>query len=289
MREYVTAYDIANDIRMTRSQHSGTFLIVEGEMGDLRVYGRLVDSELCQIIPAYGKENAINALEILEKDDFAGVLAIVDADFWRLEGRKPSSQNLFITDTHDLETMILKSPVLEEKLLAEYGSAQKIENFIRRHGQNFHQVLLDIGRPIGYLRWISLRQNLSLEFEGINFGRFINQRTLVLDIPQLVKTVKNKSGRPDLIEGDLQNAIDEVTEPDHDPWDVCVGHDLICILSLGLRNVLGSNNANDVKPELLEKFLRAAYESSYFFATHLYQSLKNWENMHSSFRIFPIS
>ncbi len=289
MRTHITAYDIANEIRMTRSQHPGAFLIVEGEIADLRVYGRFVDSKLCQIIPAHGKENAINALAILENYGFTGVLSIVDADFWRLEGKEPESQNLFITDTHDLETMILKSPVLEEKLLVEFGSAQKINNFTRPRGQNFHQVLLDIGRPIAYLRWVSLQQNLSLTFEALVFSRFIDRKTLILDTIKLIKTVKNKSGKPDLAEKDLQNAIDELTDPNHDLWDVCVGHDLVHILSLGLRNTWGSNKDNDVKPELLEKFLRAAYESTYFFSSQLSQSLKDWEVANHPFRIFPTS
>lgn len=288
MKGYITAHDIANGIRMTRSQYSGTFLIVEGKTADLRVYRRFVDLEICQIIPAYGKENAIGALEILENDGFAGVLTIVDADFWRLEGKKLTSSNMFITDSHDLETMILKSPALE-KLLVEYGSVKKIEKFTQQHSQDLRQVLLDLGRSVGSLRWISLQRNLSLTFEDIVFSRFINQKMLVLDSIKMIRTVKNKSNRPDLDEKDLQKGINEMINSDHDPWDLCTGHDLVNILSLGLRNTLGSNKVNDVQPELLEKFLRAAYESVYFFATQLYQSLKAWEHDNQPFRIFPTS
>ena len=135
MKEYISAYHTANAIRQIRGPlFSGTFLIVEGE-SDRNGYKHLIDTESCRIIPAHGKENALDALDILEEDDFPGVLAVVDADFWRLEGIKPSSPNLFITDTHDLETMILKSPALG-KLLTEFGSDSKIEELTQQSGKS---------------------------------------------------------------------------------------------------------------------------------------------------------
>ena len=286
MRNYITAQGIANDIRMTRSQFTGSFMIVEGETADLRVYRRFISPEFCQIIPAHGKENAIQSLEILEDEGFAGIFAIVDADFWRIEGVEPLSVNIFITDSHDLETMILKSPALE-KLLDEFGSTSKIASIIQQREADVRQILLDIGRPIGYFRWISQRYDFSLTFNDIVYSQFINNRTLVLGINKMISTVKNKSSRHDLDEKYLQNLIDEITDEEHDSWDVCSGHDLVRILSLGLRRTFGSNQPNEVRPEMLEKFLRTGYEAVYFYTTQLYQSFKNWESSNSPFQILP--
>ena len=285
MKNYITADDVANGIRMTRTQFRGTFLIVEGQTADLRVYKRLIDPEQAQVTPAYNKDNALAALEILENTNFLGVVAIVDADFWRLEGVEQTSPNLFITDTHDLETMLLESPSLE-KLLDEFGSEGKIVNFIANSKMDFRQALLTAARPIGYLRWASQRNNLSLTFEGIIFSRFINRDTLHIDISELIREVKNKSRRHNLSESDLQDKIDALTDSKHDPWDICCGHDLVGILSFGLYRVLGSNQRREVEPEVLEKFLRAGYESTYFLSTQLYQSLRGWEASNPPFRIF---
>jgi hypothetical protein len=279
MRDDIAAVDIANEIRMARDVFSGTFLIVEGETADLRLYGYYINRTLCRIIPSHGsdnKDNAIQALAILEGDGFAGVLAIVDADFWRLEGIQPDSPNLFITDTHDLETMVLKSPALE-KLLIEYGSKGKIEKLTQNLGKTVCQILLDAGSPIGYLRLVSRLQSLSLCFRGLTFSRFVDDRELTLEVSKLVEQVKNKSQGLDLDANVLVKAMANVADDDHDLWDVCCGHDLVGILSLGLRKALGSHKANDVKRETLEKFLRAAYEVSYFIETRLCQSLKDWE------------
>jgi hypothetical protein len=285
MRNYITADDVANGIRMARAQFSGTFLIVEGQTADLRVYKRLVDSKRAQVTPAHNKDNALAALKILEEADFAGVVAIVDADFWRLEGLDPTSPNQFITDTHDLETMLLESPVLD-KLLDEFGSAQKITDFAANNNMDVRQALLTAARPIGYLRWVSQRGDLSLKFEGIVFSRFIDHDTLHIDISELIREVKNKSRRHDLDDNDLRNKIDKLTDPQHNSWDICCGHDLVCILSFGLCRILGSNQPSEVKPEMLERSLRIGYESAYFLLTQLYQSLREWETSNPPFRIF---
>ena len=285
MRNYITADDVANGIRMTRTQFSGTFLIVEGQTADLRVYKRLIDSEQAQATPAHNKNNALAALKILEDAHFDGVVVIVDADFWRLEGVEPTSPNLFITDTHDLETMLLESPSLE-KLLDEFGSEQKIANFIANSKMNLRQALLTAARPIGYLRWASQRNDLSLTFEGIVFSRFIDRNTLHIDTGELIREVKNKSRRHDLSDSNLQDKINELTDSKHNSWDICCGHDLVSILSFGLYRVLGSNQRREVEPEVLEKFLRAGYESTYFLSTQLYQSLRGWEVSNLPFRIF---
>jgi len=146
MRRYLTAHDLANHARMVRTQHSGTILIVEGTT-DVRVYERFVNEAECKLIPANGKETAISALDILEEGGFNGVLTIVDADFWRLDNLEPASPNLLLTDSHDLEMMILYSDALDS-VLSEFGLAQKITDL----GKPIRDILLESGLPIGYLR-----------------------------------------------------------------------------------------------------------------------------------------
>ena len=143
MRSDLTAHDIANDIRMTRGQYSGSFVLVEGEISDLKFYSNLIDRDECQIVPAHNKDNALGALEMLERDEVSGVIAIVDANFMDFKVGRRTSPNLFVTDTHDLETMILNSPALE-KILIEFGSAMKIDRFIQETGKEIRQALLDV-------------------------------------------------------------------------------------------------------------------------------------------------
>lgn len=277
---------IANKLILTR-QYPGndflSFLIVEGDT-DKNFYRTFIDKDKCEINLAYSKSNAIQILSILEKDGFPGVLAIVDADFDILESKFPSSTNLLFTDTHDLETMIVRSPAFE-KVLGEFGSEEKIDQITRTAGKDVRALLLECSVPIGYLRWVSLREELSLKFEDLDFTQFISREALSLSQPDFIQTVKNKSQRHDIASTHINASIQDLKNGIHDSWHVCCGHDLVSILSIGLRRAIGTCNANDVKPEILERSLRLAFERSYFHKTQLYISIQQWQKENEPFVI----
>ena len=284
MREYITPNFIANQIRLLRdrSQYTGySFLIAEGDT-DARVWKNLVDSTKCRVENAHNKNNAVAVLNILEQGNFAGVLAIVDADFDILEGSVPLSPNLLFTDTHDLETMLLNSPALE-KVLSEHGSEAKINNFAK----DIRQTLLKSAKIVGYLRWASLKFNYCLKFEGLAFNKFIDDRTLALNESKLLQTVKNNSQKPGLDEPEIRANMDSLKTDTQDMWYVCCGHDMVDILSIALCKALGSCNSQKVEPNVLEQNLRLAYESSYFHNTPLYAAIQTWEETNQPFQVLP--
>lgn len=291
MRKNITADRIANKFRQLRSQYAGSFLIAEGDT-DARVWRNLVAETKCHVESADNKDKALRVLEILEKDSFAGVLAIVDADFWRLdselrrlEGIETPSPNLLLTDSHDLETMLLQSPALE-KLLGEHGSKDKIEELKKRCGKSIGNLLVDAALPIGYLRWHSQKKELNLKFQGLKFNQeVIDKKTLALNKSKLIKEIKDNSQKPGLDEAEILKQMDSLKSDSHDRWSVCCGHDLMSILSVGLCKALGSNSSNEVAPELLEKDLRLSYEASFFRDTQLYQEIQNWEKTNEPFQV----
>ena len=294
MKEFLFSQRIANKVRMIRIQFTGSFLIVEGDT-DARLYKSFVDGDRCQIVPANGKDNTIEALSILEKDRFPGVLAIVDADFDLLEGKSSPSQNLLLTDTHDLETMIIQSPALE-KVLGEFASETKIADFVQNARKDVRTALIENGIHIGYLRWVSLREGLPLSFEDLEFSKFVSRETLTVDIQKLVNAVKEKSYKAELdrarklaiMNCNPQASMAQLKNDTHDHWHICCGHDLVSVLSIGLCKAIGSCNANDVKPDVLERSLRLAFERPHFQKTHLYSSIQNWEKTNQPFVVLSV-
>ena len=275
MREYLNADSIANQVRLSRSLHKGSFIIVEGDT-DARVYSRYIDEEKCRLVNAHNRKNALDAISVLEQDLIIGVIAIVDADFDLLEEKLWSSLNIFSTDTHDLETLMLRSPALE-KLLVEVGSQNKIETFVKLRKKEIREVLLGEGVHLGYLRWVSLRLQHNLKFENLSFVDFVDQQTLVLDPAKLIKAVKNNSQNHKLPDAVIKQQIEELRSDTHDVWQLCCGHDLISILSIGFRKALGTRKASDITPELLERELRLAFETQHFTETMLHAEIKKWE------------
>ena len=184
MREQITPDRIANSIRLLRSDHEGVFLIVEGH-SDKLIYERLVNKQEVRITIASGKNNAIKALSILEKENFRRVVAVIDADFSRIEQQISDSNHLFLTDEHDLEMMLIKSAAFD-KLLKERGSEEKIAAF----SKDIRETLLKLGQEIGKLRLLSLRNKLDLKFEGLKFGKFIDKEKLSINIDELIRSIK---------------------------------------------------------------------------------------------------
>lgn len=281
MKDQITPDRIANTIRLLRGDHEGVFLIVEGH-SDKLIYERLVNKQEVRVTIASGKNNAIKALSILEKEDnFRRVVAVIDADFSRIEQQIPDSNNLFLTDEHDLEMMLIKSAAFD-KLLKERGSEEKIKAFT----EDIRETLLKLGQEIGKLRWLSLRNKLDLKFEGLNFSKFIDKEKLSINIDELIISIKNHSQKLSLYEQQIKQDLSVISDENHDPWQLCCGHDFIGILAIALCKVLGTWNANDVKTEVLERELRLAYELSYFYQTQIYQLMVNWQSNHHPDQIF---
>ncbi|QLE59099.1 DUF4435 domain-containing protein [Nostoc sp. TCL26-01] len=283
MRDYLSVDREANAIRLRRSTFLGTFLLVEGS-SDKIFYERFVDKLACALVSVSGKPSSklrvIEVLNILERSNFQGVLAIVDADFDHLGTLLHKSHNLIRTDTHDLETMLLKSSALD-KVITEFASEEKITKFDR----DIRTALLEAGISIGYLLWISQIDGLNLTFDGLIFSRFIDEQTLQINEVRLIEEVKNKSQAFALKTKDLQKRLMEQKSSNHDPWQVCCGHDLVEILSLSLRKTIGSAKANDVEPNSLERNLRLAYEAVYFCKTQMYSSISIWESNNQPFKV----
>jgi hypothetical protein len=273
MQQYLGPSYYAGEMRLRRSSDHDAFIIVEGP-SDLKFYRQIVLEN--GIVVASNKSMAIEILEVLNEDNFLGVVAIVDKDFDELRATLPQADNLFFTDSHDLETLLIQSPALE-KVLGELGSKEKINKL----GRDVRDVLLDAGCSIGYLLWISLQDGLNLKFEGIQYSNFLDKKLLVLDESNLMKEVKNKSQKPGLNVNNLQKQISQLRNPNHDRWQVCRGHDLVEILSFGLIHAIGSQKSAEVAVESLERSLRLAYQSSYFSQTKLYSNLEHWQHQNS--------
>jgi len=283
MREYLSLDREVDSIRLRRSTFSGTFLLVEGS-SDKKFYERFINDTACELVALPGKPSSklrvIGVLEILEKSSFQGVLAIVDADFDRLQSSSYNSLNLLRTDSHDLETMLIQSPAFN-KVINEFGSKDKIIRFKR----DIRKTLLVTAMPVGYLLWISNCDELNLTFSSLKYSDFVDKETLQIDELTLIEEVVNKSQPLSLKKEDLQKRLMTQKNNSHDPWQVCCGHHLVKILSLGLQKAIGSKDLADVEPNRLECNLRLAYEEVYFRQTQLYSEICVWESNNQPFKV----
>jgi len=267
---------------MRRTTFAGSFLIVEGPT-DLAVYRRVVDPTSCQVVSGFGKANAIDIIRILDADDFAGALAVVDADLIRLRGGNCEEENILCTDLHDLEITFLESPALE-KVLDEYGSEQKLRSMISRYG-SIRDVLYRAAGPVGLLRWANEERGYALRFEGLKFGLLVDKDDLSVNELRLISTLKNHSQAHTLESDELQRMIRDLGSRTADFTQVCCGHDVVEVLGIGLTKAFGSLSNNEVSADGLGAALRLAYEESFFTQTGLYHRIRDWEVRHPGFTV----
>lgn len=279
MKGAINPDTISNTIRMLRSQFSGVFVLVEGTL-DSKVYRNILSKDVVYLIFSNGKNNIIEVLSRDEISKLSRVIGIVDRDFWGITS--PSVDlppNVFITDLHDLECMLIESPALE-KVIDILGSPSKID----RLGCSVRDLLLEQATIIGALRYCSDLHDLRLRFKPksetskhLKWLSFTDRKHLSIDLCSLITTVKNYTGLHQLNENITEELVTEILACDYDVWHLCNGHDLICLLSIALKSKIGSCKEEDVKVSTLENYLALGYELSFFQKTELYAELFQWQ------------
>jgi hypothetical protein len=74
---------------------------------------RFID-QTCRTFFCHGREKLLGVVEILERDKFAGFLAVAGNDSSEIFGDRIASANVIITDENDLEFSIFQSDVFRD-------------------------------------------------------------------------------------------------------------------------------------------------------------------------------
>jgi hypothetical protein len=277
MIEHLDPYSVANNARLNLDLYD-VVVIVEGT-ADVSVYNRFFNQKLCVTIPAYGKENAIEALQILEVSNEKNILIIVDADFDHLDNHVYASTNLFLTDFHDMEMMIIASESFK-KIIQMYGSPEKIAAL----DKSIKDIILDNSLPLGFFRWISspTEDNLRLRFRDISFDRFVNYETLEIDLDAMINEVLCNSDNPNVEFERIKSEITRLCNESIDKLQVCSGKDVCQLLAIGFNSIFGKDCIINLTKTTIETKLRESYEFDCFNNSNLYKSIKDWEKNNNS-------
>ena len=260
-----------------RTEHAGAFLVVEG-VADMRFW-RPRKHVACELVDGEGKMNVIGGVERLDEQTFDGVLGVVDDDCDSLMGVDFGTANVVRTDGHDLESLLCRSSALK-KVLAEYGDESKIGRFEQRVGMDVRGALLERALVFGRLRFAARRNKLDIDRSAIRVPRFVDVRTWTVDEQGLVRAVV-KDGSP-CDEDFVERCIAQL--PAADPWYLVRGHDIVSVLMIGLRRILGSirPGAGD---EHISSILRSGFTPADLQATTLWSDMRGWEAGNEAFRI----
>ena len=262
---------VVAEVKMRRTQHAGSFLVLEG-LDDVRFWSTRSHTD-CRLIDGNGKPNVVLGLRRLDETGFGGALGVVDSNYDYLAGKPLGSNNLLATDAHDLECMLCRSSALD-KVLAEFGSDEKIGRFGQSAG--VRTALLERGLVFGRLRWAAQRLEAGLRLPAMR--AFVDEKSWSVDEDGLVHRAADLN---DGVEASaLRHHIADL--PPADPWHVVHGHDLLEILRVGLRSVLGDLRAS-VGVKEIARALRLAMPVADLQSTQLWQDMRQWERFNKPY------
>jgi hypothetical protein len=283
MQEYIDGIRVANDVMMLQRQHSGSIAIVEGP-SDARFYHRHFHNT-CRVFPALSKKNVVDSIIELAKRKAKGILGIVDCDYSFIENKIVKHPNILYTDFHDLETLLVLSPSLTNIIreLIPDSKMHLLENLVNR----IREILLALGVEIGYLRWVSHRENLGLNFDSLPYKQAVNLKQKTADLKILLNSAKvaSRVTRLAISDLDILSTAAALKSKDADIEHICQGHDLVFLLEIIIPTVFddafGRTFSNSIRgkarADFLAEKLRLGYEKAFFVTTKLYFALKDWE------------
>lgn len=266
-------------------------LLVEGHI-DRRFWRTRTDPKQCRVRACQGRGRALAELERSARDDETCFLAILDADFDRLEGGLVERDDVVWTDAHDLETTLLLSPALEKLLRAMVGEA--CEAAEARWSASFRARLWEHAVGMGRLRWLTRRASLPLVFKKTTRGalKLFDKYDRCVgedwspDLAKVVAEIRNYSSQHALRSQDLVDMCEAL--PEAPPEHVCNGHDLLGFMKSGLERVARAGDAKAIKKMAdLDDRLADAYEQAWLEETAMWRALKAWEACNRPFRVFP--
>jgi hypothetical protein len=262
--------NVVNSIRLQLRHPSGAgkiWVIVEGDT-DQKLFSKLINGYNVVIEISFGGLNTLLASvsELIKETN--RVIGIRDADFINLERKENHDENIFITDFHDAEMIVISCDNSYNSVCAEYFKKEKQPYLSRKK-------LLKSIAFIGGLRWINSSESLNLNFKDINLGKFYDGQTASLDEKKCLKEVLKRSPRNTRAVSlkYIRSKIKSTT----DFLNLCNGHDFQKAFAL----CVNYSSKKGVKYVEIGKAFRVAYRLQDFQKTKLYNKLKNWSDNQS--------
>ena len=270
---------IANSVRM--DSFLGYYILVEGENDEL-FYSKFLDENEVQIEICHGKENVLEAVQILDRNGASKkYIALVDKDYDFLVENPFKSENLVRTDFHDIETMCISSTAFED-FIKEYCQSHKIDNICSPKSKSLKEHIFDLAKPIAGLRMLSIKNNYSLKFKPsgkeskeLDYTKFIcKDKYDFLGLDSLMKALERyyNQGLPKSNE-ELIQELESLDLDKYEILDIVHGHDLSNIIVVGLKKSIGKSSLNNTKRDEVERALRLSYSREEFSKTSIYKNL----------------
>ena len=267
--------NIVADIRLTiqHPNHKKVIIVVEGE-DDEKALKQFFNIQVVDFLCTNNCLKVKNAMQIVSADNQLKdcVIGIKDADFDHINKISHNIANLMITDTHDMETMMLTPRVCRRICLET----------INREYPNLSSQAMTSLKNLSHLRYYNdqmILNGVDPDKEGINFRGVIIAEVASHSVQDVLQNVKakgnsNKTSFPDL--NAMHQFINQNNIDNSDLFLFTNGHDLV----YAIRDILHSADqaAKAYSDKNIATMIRMSYSKEEFKKTKLYKDIDNWNN-----------
>lgn len=275
MMQHMDGRAVAAQVRMERQMHRRrSFIVLEGS-NDIKAIKNVIDSEECELVNGYNKQNVIDAINELEEGGTIGVCGIIDSDYDEVLGVTYESEHILPTGYHDLDLLIFFSPALDK-----YLSVMADEVLLRKAAAsadgNIRNLIIQPARILGAYRLASEKEGLSIYFKDMELHELVNDEQLTIK-DHIHEYLVNRSHHPKCGAAQLKAKLDRILAEAVDDTVLCQGHDVATILGIALRKVLSNRKVQQTWGPEIEKGMRLAFDRDAFRKTELCAHMYKWQ------------
>ena len=238
-----------------------TLVLVEG-IDDIRIYSSFFREDTTTLLDINGCLQVENIILNCNPKFESKYIILKDADFDHLNNRSYQHSNLFLTDTHDLETMMINNESIKH-LCCEY---------LHPENSNLLENIFSEIEPLSYIRWYNEIKNIKLNFKVFNIAS-IYDGNQIIDINECINILYSKqvnSSKDTITQHDIQQFANLHNEVD--PFLLSNGHDICECIWIKLKQ---HKHANITKKDV-PRCLRMAYSKAYFEQTSMFAQISSW-------------
>ncbi|NJD78626.1 MAG: DUF4435 domain-containing protein [Candidatus Methanoperedens sp.] len=242
------------------------FVLLEGE-SDIRLFRKLFNLSKCKVEAIPGGKLKLEECVGKLVNIYPLIIGIRDADFIHLGAKLYEKTNVFLTDFHDMEMILISEDEVFSSIVFEFTDLPK-----DKHSEIRNNIMLSI-EQIGYLKWLNEKENLEYKFEA-GFQDLISFVNLKIDFDQYFVRVLSNSPNAKITDKTIildKMKVLKATNPN--PLQLCNGHDFMKAFSKYIKQDGSVKNVND---EHIASSCRMTFTFNHYCRTGLYLNTKMW-------------
>lgn len=239
--------------------------------------GQFVDT------PCGKKDKVIELITKANSEGFTGIIGIVDADFDHIKGYD-SINNLYMTDFHDLETMLIYSITAFKRIVRSFLKEQEScdtgltrEDLSDEYIKDIQLSLLDSSKYVGCALYCSNEYGWMINFKNFPIDVCLNE-DFSLDFDKMIKCLTRRvSSGHSVPEEIIKQEINKILGENFNLWQLCRGKELFRVFSKYIKKCDDIRSIN-YNAATMRMFFLHSFNKDDFALTQLYKSIKQWEN-----------